>query len=67
MKNKEIVITVTGEPKIGKSLITLLLKKLLCDRGFEVNSSGELDYPDNFEGVIDSIKKGRKITLRDGI
>jgi len=77
MKIKEITLTISGEPKIGKSHLTMLLKKLLRDKGFEIEFKGTLDYPsetnlneelkDSFKKVIKSIKKECKIIIKDGV
>ena len=75
MEKKNLIISVTGEVKSGKSRLTLLLKKFLRENGFEVDFDGGADYENetqfdeyvsnNFDQVIEHIKDTRKITLKE--
>ena len=75
MEKKNLIISVSGEVNSGKSRLTLLLKKFLCENGFEVDFDGGVDYENetqfddyvskNFDQVIEHIKDTRKITLKE--
>lgn len=75
MEKKNLIISVTGEVNSGKSRLTLLLKKFLCENGFDVDFDGGVDYDNesqfdeyvskNFDQVIEHIKDTRKITLKE--
>ena len=75
MEKKNLIISVTGEVKSGKSRLTLLLKKFLRENGFEVDFGGGADYENetqfdeyvsnNFDQVIEHIKDTRKVTLKE--
>ena len=75
MKNKELVISISGKTNTGKSRLTLLLKKFLQENGFEVKFDGGQDYKDevefdkqiskNLEQAIEIIKETSVITLKE--
>ena len=75
MKNKELVISVSGKTNTGKSRLTLLLKKFLRENGFEVKFDGGQDFEDevefdeqiskNLEQVIETIKETSVVTLKE--
>ena len=75
MKNKELVISVSGKTKNGKSRLILLLKKFLQENGFEVKFDGGQDFKDevefdrqisyNLEQTIETIKETSVITFKE--
>ena len=75
MKNKELVISVSGKTNTGKSRLTLLLKKFLRENGFEVKFDGGQDFEDevkfdeqiskNLEQAIETIKETSVVTLKE--
>ena len=75
MKNKELVISVSGKTKNGKSRLILLLKKFLQENGFEVKFDGGQDFKDevefdrqisyNLEHTIETIKETSVITFKE--
>ncbi len=45
MKNKKLIITIGGQPGTGKSIMAYLLKEFLKEKGFEVATVEDLDFP----------------------
>ena len=75
MEKKDLIITVSGQAKSGKSRLIFLLKKFLRKQGFEVEQELNFDHPteSNFDGtmsrnfneVIKNFKETRKITIKE--
>ena len=75
MENKELVISVSGKTKTGKSRLILLLKKFLQENGFEVKFDVGQDFKDevefdrqisyNLEQTIETIKETSVITFKE--
>lgn len=73
MKDNQINITISGKTNSGKTRVTYLLKKLLREKGFEVEFSGNIDHPNetvfdkhaekNFNECISSIKERSGINI----
>lgn len=71
----ELIITVSGKTKSGKSRLTYLLKNFLREQGFEVELNCGIDYQNendfdksigqNFDEAIENIKESSKITMNE--
>ena len=75
MEKKNLIITISGQAKSGKSRLTFLLKKFLREQGFEVEQKLNLDHPtesnfdktmeENFKQVLEYFVATRKITIKE--
>lgn len=75
MENKNITITVSGEPNTGKSRLSFFLKKFLRENGFNVEHDGGSDYENEetfdrvmssgVNEVLDHVKENQKITIKE--
>ncbi len=75
MEKKNLTITVSGEPKSGKSHLIFLLKSFLKTMDFEVEFNGGIDYEDeshfdeymnnHFYSTIKNFKRKTKIFLKE--
>ena len=75
MEKKDLIITISGQAKSGKSRLIFLLKKFLREQDFEVKHELNFDFPtefdfdkfigQNFDGVIKNFKKTRKIIIKE--
>lgn len=72
---KEITVTISGEPKTGKSRITYIIKEMLKVYDMEVEFNCGLDYTNeqefnrlmrnNLENVMNNIKNNIKIIVKE--
>lgn len=75
MKNNNLIITVSGQFKSGKSRLLYFLKKYLQEQEFNVEFKGNLDYStennfdkymsQNIDNIIKNFKKTKKIILKE--
>lgn len=73
MKENQLNITISGKTNSGKTRLTYLLKKILREEGFDVEFSGNIDFPSeakfdehvekNFDRCISSIKERSNINI----
>ena len=73
MDKNNLIITVSGQYGSGKSILTFLLNKLLCDNGFEVEVDSSvysspkepyMDKKEKFDEMV-NILKSKKILLKE--
>jgi len=75
MKKENLIITVSGETKSGKSRLCYLLKEFLVTQGYNIELQLNEDFKDmthfnetmseNLNEALDNIRSNSIITLRD--
>ncbi len=69
--NNKIHITVTGQPKIGKSKVCFLIKNLLRQNGFEVDFDlgvdfeSEQQFDQHFDRILNNDNQTQEVVLRE--
>jgi pantothenate kinase-related protein Tda10 len=73
MKHKNLIITISGEEKSGKSSLVFLLKKFLHENGFNAGIEVGVDCEigkhivDNSDQIVNHIKKTTRLTIKETI